>query len=379
MTDMISVTDIQTYAAAHADEALELLCALAAIPAPSHHEEQRAVFCKTWLETHGVRRVSIDSVGNVRIPFGELDGPLAMITAHSDVVFPDTTPFLPTIRGGRVYCPGVGDDTANVVALMMTAVFLTAHGIVPQNGGLLLAVNVGEEGLGNLKGSRRLVADYEKHLTAFVSLDCHADELIDRAVGSKRCCVECHTVGGHSYFDFGAPNAIAQLAAVIGDLYALEVPSDTTTYNVGTVEGGTSVNTVAQHAHMLFEWRSDNASHLRLMEQRFESVIQRHRENGVLLTVTPIGERPCGSGVDEEKQCALADHAAIVIERYYGRSPIRKSGSTDCNIPLSVGIPSVCFGCVTGAGMHTREEYINIDSIAAGLCVAMDTALWLCR
>lgn len=374
---MVSVTHIQAFGAAHAKEALDLLCALAVIPAPSHHEEKRAAFCKAWWESRGVSNVTCDAVGNVIAPFGDVSGPLTVIAAHSDVVFPDETPLPLTLREGKVCCPGVGDDTANVVALMLAGAYLAENGIVPSNGGVLLVVNVGEEGLGNLKGSRQLIDDYGDRMTAFVSFDCSSKELIDHAVGSKRYRIDCTATGGHSYFDFGRPNAIAQLCAVVGDLYALSVPHGTT-YNVGVIEGGTSVNTIAQHAQVLFELRSDDAAHLEEAAKHFDDVIVRYRERGVSLAVTLLGERPCGKDVDARRQKALVTAASVAIERYFGQPPTRKSGSTDCNIPLSIGVPSVCFGCITGAGMHTREEYIDIDSIEPGLCVALETVLHHC-
>lgn len=376
---MLSREAICAYAAEHADEALALLCELAVIPAPSHHEDRRAAFCEAWLRLHGVTDAFTDPVGNVLIPFGDINGPLVIVCAHSDVVFPETTPLPLTIRDGRVYAPGVGDDTANVVSLLMTAAQLASMRYVPPKGGLLLAVNVGEEGLGNLKGSRRLIDDYGNRVTAFVSFDCHTDEVIDRAVGSKRFCVTCETAGGHSYFDFGVPNAIACLSAVIGELYAMPLLKDGhTSCNVGMIEGGTSVNTIAPRAQMLCELRSDDAKMLACAERQLQELLERHRRDGVLITATCLGERPCGTARDPQRQQALTALAVDTITRYGGAAPARKCGSTDCNVPLSQGIPAVCFGTIAGAGMHTREEYIVIDSIETGLSIALDAVLQLC-
>ena len=142
----------EVYAEQYAQEAYELLKTLAQIPAPSNHEEKRAEFCKSWLQANGVENVTIDQALNVQIPFGvTADNPITVIMAHMDVVFPDTTPLPLQEDEERLAAPGVGDDTANLVVLMMAARYLTENKLTPADGGVLLVCNSGEEGLGNLK------------------------------------------------------------------------------------------------------------------------------------------------------------------------------------------------------------------------------------
>ena len=369
--------EIHSYIEAHYQEAFDLLVELAQIPAPSHYEQNRAEFCLNWLIKQGLENVYIDEARNVICPIGCAEhDPVAVFMAHSDVVFPDTTPLPLHISDGKIFCPGVGDDTANVVALLMTAKYIAEHKLVPKNGGILLVVNSCEEGLGNLKGSRKIVSDFGTRITEFVSFDSGVFTVINEAVGSCRYKVEIDTEGGHSFAAFGNRNAIACLASLIGDLYSIQVPSmGKTTYNVGTIQGGTSVNTIAQHAEMLYEFRSDKRESLAMMEECFRNVVTAHREKGLKITVTPVGNRPCSGDVDVEKEFVLSRRAADAVFHNFGVNAGFGSGSTDCNIPLSMGIPAICVGCAHGGGAHTREEFVYIDSLKPGLGLAFELIL----
>ena len=361
----------------HREEAYRLLLELAQIPAPSNHEELRAEFCCQWLKNQGAEGVYIDKALNVIYPIGcTAENPLVVFMAHSDVVFPDTAPLPLKVENGKIFCPGVGDDTANAVALLMAAQYIAQHKLIPGSCGVLLVVNSGEEGLGNLKGTKQLMADFGSRVTEFVTFDGYADQIVDRAVGSRRYRVEVDTEGGHSFKAFGNRNAIAALAALIDDLYAVQVPSKgKTTYNVGLISGGTSVNTIAQHAEMLYEFRSDELESLTIMEERFTEIISHHRAEDLRITVTLVGDRPCSSQIDPSRHAALKERAEAAVGRHYGFGVQFASGSTDCNVPLSMGIPAICPGCVIGGKAHTREEYVNIDSLQPGLAVAFELIL----
>lgn len=369
---------ILQYIEAHEDEAFELLVELAQIPAPSNQEEKRAEFIKSWLEAQGAEGVYIDEALNVIYPVGvTATNPLVVVAAHSDVVFGDLEPLPLMVEDGLIKCPGVGDDTANLVMLLMAAKYIAEQKILPKEGGLLLVANSGEEGLGNLKGSRQLVKDFGHRMKEFISFDCTAHALINGAVGSKRFKVEVKTEGGHSFSDFGNKNAIAYLSAMIQDLYQIQVPEKgITTYNVGTISGGTSVNTIAQQAEMLYEFRSDEKESLEIIEEKFNAVMESYREKGIDVHVTVVGERPCSAQVDEIVQGEMAERVIAAISRYFGWEPTASKASTDCNIPLSMGIPAVCTGCILGQGAHTREEYVEIDSLLPGLKVAFELILY---
>lgn len=366
------------YIKSHEQEAVELLMELAQIPAPSHHEEKRAEFCKAWLEQQGAEGVYIDEALNVVYPVGcEDEKQLAVFMAHSDVVFPDTDKLPLTVENGRIHCPGVCDDTANVVAMLMAAKYIAEHELQPADLGVLLVVNSCEEGLGNLKGCRKIMETYGDHIAEFVTFDDKNGKGVHKAVGSRRYRVEVDTEGGHSYSNFGNRNAITYLAKLIDALYAIEVPAiGKTTYNVGTISGGTTVNTIAQHAEMLYEFRSDEREAMLYMEEKFEGIITQFREQGLQITVTVVGDRPCGGEVDVKRMEDLMARANAVSVRYNSRPMQFKPGSTDCNIPLSMGIPSICVGCCDGDGCHTREEYLELSGVYPGLCTAFDLILY---
>lgn len=217
--------EILHYIDEHREEAFQLLIELAQIPAPSNHEQKRAAFCKAWLEEQGAKGVYIDEALNVIYPVGCTDDdPLVVYMAHSDVVFPDMDRLPLRVEDGKIFCPGVGDDTANVAALLTAAKYIAQHEIKPRNEGVLIVINSGEEGLGNLKGSRRIVADFGSRIRELITLDGGGTGGVNRAVGSKRYRISIDTEGGHSYGAFGNRNAIAYLASMIDALYTMKVP-----------------------------------------------------------------------------------------------------------------------------------------------------------
>ena len=224
------------WCAQHNAETLDLLRTLGRIPAPSHHEEKRAAFVKDWLEAQGAEGVYIDEALNVIYPVGvTADNPVAVIMAHTDIVFPDTESLAMREEAGRLYAPGIGDDTANLVNLLMAAKYVAAHRPDPKLGVLIVA-NSCEEGLGNLKGSRQIMKDFEGRVTELISLDGGLDSVVNNAVGSHRMKVTITAQGGHSYGAFGNTNAIVQMAEMIGRLYEKQVPTKAkTTYNVGVI------------------------------------------------------------------------------------------------------------------------------------------------
>ena len=347
----------------------ELLFTLCGIPSPSNHEEKRAEYIKQWLENIGAEGVYIDEALNVVFPYQcEGKNELLAIMAHTDTVFPDMEPFTVKVDGNIAACPGIGDDTANV-AILLTLIKYVVTNKLNAPKGVLFVLNSGEEGLGNLKGSRQIVKDFGDRISEFVSLDGSYTGICNKSVGSMRYKVELDTEGGHSYGSFGNRNAIQRLAAVIEKLYEVEVPHDgdsKTTYNVGMISGGTSVNTIAQHAEMLYEYRSDSRICLETMGKYFSEIIEEAKKDCLNLKVTVLGERPCMGDVDAQRQEALMQKVKQAIATRYHEEVKTYPGSTDCNIPFSVGIPSVCFGGYIGKGAHTREVHIMLDSMVTG-------------
>lgn len=358
---------------------LQLLTELCAIPAPSGMEKTRAEYILKTFEKWGIAGAYADDADNVILPLGNTEGnALSVLAAHTDTVFPDLAPFSVFEADGKLFCPGIGDDTVCCVQLMLAAKYLFENGYSPENG-LLIVFDSGEEGLGNLRGTRRLFETFAGRIKRFVTFD-HGvpGAMVTKCVGSERYRVSVKTAGGHSYTAFGNENAVARLSAIINEIYRTEVPAGgKTTYNVGVVSGGTSVNTIAENAEMLCEYRSDDAKSLETMRAHFARIFENARRPGVEVSVEPVGERPCAKGVDETAQQKLEQACAKILKQWTGNEPACVSGSTDCNIPQSLGITAVCVPVYSGAASHTREEYIEKNSLLPGLAAAIRFAVLL--
>ena len=358
---------------------LQTLRELCAIPAPSHSEQARAEYCRAWLESVGARGVYIDDALNVVFPINcEGSNEITVFVAHTDTVFPDTEPMPYFEDDERICCPGVGDDTASVAVLLMLAKYFIENKIQPRRG-VLFVCNSCEEGLGNLKGTRKIFADYEGRIAQFISLDSHLSTISDACAGSHRYEVEVLTQGGHSYSCFGRPNAICELSKIVAAIYDIKVPEKEgcrTTYNVGSISGGTSVNTIAQSAKMLCEYRSSDRECLEIMQRKFENIFGGAMSDEVRVSVSKIGDRPC-SNIDEATLAPLRQKVGAVVESVIGKKVNFNSSSTDCNIPLSLGIPALCIGVYNGGGAHTREEWMQKSSLIPGLEIAIKVAVQL--
>ncbi len=362
---------MENHAREEAAAVLQLLRKLCVIPAPSHHEEKRAEFVREWLLANGAEKVFVDEAKNVICPVGVTeDNDVVVFMAHTDTVFPDLEPFTLSEDEEKLRCPAVGDDTGNL------AVFLHAVKYFLQSGrkgktGILFVANSCEEGLGDLKGSKQIVKDYGSRIRELISFDGEdLGHIVDEAVGSHRYRVKVRTEGGHSFSDFGNRNAIACLSSMISTFYSVKVPAEgnsKTTYNVGMISGGTSVNTIAQEAEMLYEYRSDNRNCLAKMQDLFEKVIEAYRATGITVEVEKLGDRPCTGELDPQRMAEFREKLIASTEEI-GEKAFFCSGSTDANVPLSMGIPAATLGVVISSGAHTREEWLLKSSLVPGLC-----------
>lgn len=368
--------NIEKFVAEHKEETIELVKTLTSIPAPSHNEKQKAEFVLQWLKKQGAETAFIDEVYNVQFAYGcESGKDLVVYMAHLDVVFPDTTPFEVKEVDGKLYAPGVKDDNADLANMLMCIKYLLTY--QPEvSVGLLFVANSCEEGLGNLKGSKKIYEVYGDRIREMLSFDGNYDRIVNKAVGSQRYCVHVKTEGGHSYGAFGNKNAIHQLSRMICSLYQIQVPTKAkTTYNVGGIEGGTSVNTIAESASMLYEFRSEDKECIQMMERQFEDVLAAYRKEGLDIAVEVLGIRPCGSGVDEKAQSDLVNKHKEIIQSFTDREVIVNAGSTDANTFLAHGIPSIVIGTAIGGGTHTRGEWIEKDSLVTGQKIGLASVL----
>lgn len=364
----------RSYAHEVAEEELELLRRLARIPAPSHHEEKRAEFIREWLLEQGASawNVRIDEAKNVVLSLsGEEHDECAVFSAHTDVVFPDTEPLPLHEDETRMYAPGVGDDTANLVGLLMAARFFIRHRL-PLDRDILVVANSCEEGLGNLEGTRTLFRTLGRRVHEFTSFDLYLGMHVTSAVGSHRWRVRCTTEGGHSWENFGRDNAIEELCSFIEDLYAMERPTEAkTTVNVGRFVGGTSVNSIAGEAAVLVEYRSASEECLEQMYGRFVALVEKHLVKGSRIDVDLIGRRPASGSAAPEGQAALVAAGDEALVELASEKPVHQESSTDANIPLSLGIPAHTLGTVEGDLLHTRDEWVEKASLERGLRVIL--------
>lgn len=345
---------------------LDLAVEIQQIPAPTFHEYERAAFVRQRFEQEALSNLATDSLGNV---FARLAGtgersPI-ILSAHTDTVFPLSTPLTIARTPDKIQGPGIGDNSLGVAGLFGAVWALQAEGrALP--GDLWLVANTGEEGLGDLAGMRAVVARFGRTPLAYIVLEGMAlGKLYHRALGVRRFRITARTQGGHSWAHFGRSSAIHELAAFVTRLAALPFPENPrTTFNVGVIHGGTSVNTIAPEAWLELDLRSEAPQALEAaLEQVLALVEQAQRPGQVQFTVEQIGNRPAGEIPPDHPLTRLA----VDCLQRQDIQPKLQIGSTDANIPLSQGFPALCIGLTTGDGAHTVEEYIDLPPLEQGL------------
>ena len=372
--------EILDYIDENIEYAKALLKDICLIPAPSNHEEKRAEFIKNWFHSIGAKEAYIDEALNVVFPMNcEGRDDITVFMAHTDTVFPDMTEPMPYREDDeKIYSMGVVDDTIDIVVMLMAVKYIIEKGLKPKNA-MLFVANSGEEGLGNLKGVKKICEDYSGRIKELYTFDSPYNKMQNKCVGSHRYKIRFATEGGHSFSAFGNNNAIHAATKLITSLYAKEVPKNgdsKTTYNVGVISGGTSVNTIAQDCELMYEYRSDDKECLAHMENFFKEEIKKAQTDGkAKITVELIGNRPCGGDVPKDVLDEMTNKCKSICEKYSGMECKIGSASTDANIPQSLGIPAVCVGVYLGGGIHTRGEWLLKSSIPVGLRISFELIL----
>jgi tripeptide aminopeptidase len=340
---------------------------LCEIPAPSHNEAKRALYVKDKFEEIGLCKVKIDPVGNVMgTIYGTGNGPVIMLAAHTDTVFPIETDLKVRQEGNVYYCPGINDDTRAVAELFTIARAMQTFGIRAQ-GDIIFCANVCEEGLGDLKGVK-YVFDPPNSIAAFVSIDNPVTGgIVYTATGSHRYQVTFRGCGGHSFADFGLPNPIHAMGRAINTISQFQVPKHPkTTFNVGIIEGGTSVNTISASCSMLVDIRSDSDGELNRLSRELQEAVdlavkaenQRWESNEkVVAEIEMKGNRPAGA---QPPDCMIVKTAWEAAELLGIEPELRDESSTDANIPISMGIPAITVGRGGKEGkVHTVHEWFE--------------------
>jgi tripeptide aminopeptidase len=344
---------------------LDLAVAVQQISAPTFAEGPRAAFIQEQFSNEGLREVAIDGAGNV---YGCLPGagstPPLVVSAHLDTVFPASTDLAVRLTPERIYGPGIGDNSLGVAGLL-GLVWVLRQRRVALPGDLWLVANTGEEGLGDLCGMRNVVERFGAEVQAYLILEGMAlGHVYHRALGVKRYRITVRTAGGHSWVDYGKSSAVHELAALVTRLAAMPVPAHPrSSLNVGVIEGGTTVNTIAAEAHLELDLRSEGARALGDLVGQVETLVWAANRPDVQAVMESIGHRPAGKLPASHRLVHLAERS--LIEQ--GLRPNLTIGSTDANIPLSLGLPAICLGLSTGGGAHTLNEYVNIAPLRQGM------------
>jgi acetylornithine deacetylase/succinyl-diaminopimelate desuccinylase-like protein len=370
--------------ARHERDIADFQLAITAVPAPSFAEQARAAWLSERLQPLGLA-TSTDAAGNLLAlrpglqPAACPPAPAIAVSAHLDTVFPAATPLQPLRQNALLLGPGISDNASGLAALWALASAFHAVGIVTALP-LLFVANTGEEGEGNLRGMRHLYRDRLSAATTvpdatpapsialLVALDgAGTDNIITQALGSRRFEVVISGPGGHSWSDHGTPNPIVAAALVVNALFRIPLPVEPrTTLNVGSIEGGTSINTIPERAVLKVDFRSSDPRRLEELEQRLRRAVEEacaeveaHSPQSrprLSHSIAMVGERPAG-----ELSAASPLLAAVrAVDAHLGIRSALLRASTDANIPLSLGLEAVTLGAGgAGGGAHTLHEWYD--------------------
>ncbi len=374
----------------HAAEFVSNQIAVTNIPAPPFGERPRAEWLLDRFQELNLTETHLDGIGNAIGVYGHAgESPCVAVTAHLDTVFPSGTPVNVREANGRLYAPGVSDNSAGITALLAVAGALRSAGL-RTNMPIAFIGNVGEEGEGDIRGMRYLFANprWRDAIAYTLVLDgAGTDTIVTEALGSRRFQVTLRGSGGHSWSDFGVPNPVVVLARAIEMFARTPLPaSPKTTFNIGLIEGGTSVNAIPQSASMKVDIRSVAAEQIDRLEKALrESVDQamavepRHAfggktHSGLAADVNVIGDRPAAQLNPDSRMLAVLR----AVDRYLENASRVQRASTDANIPLSMGKEAIAIGAGgTGGGAHTLQEWHDPTQRELGLHRILLTVLAL--
>lgn len=364
-----------TVAVQYLEPIADLTTKLAEIASPTGDEIDRARLVADILRAESFETVSIDTLNDVTGRIKGMDSSKTLlIAAHIDTVFPRSVDVSVKRDDNRLHGPGVGDNTISVAAVALLRRIFEDLEVTPEVD-ILITGNVGEEGLGDLRGMRAVI-DAHPDIGAAIALEGHSLGCVTHVgVGSRRLEVTFSGPGGHSWGAFGRPSAIHAAAQVVCRLDTIELPTDPkTTLNVGLFEGGISVNTIAPQARLVIDMRSVEQAKLETLVTEVNRIISDAATSEMKADVTIVGDRPAGRLPHDRGVAGIASEAL----RLLGLEPIFHPSSTDANIPISRNIPSACIGLASGGNVHREDEYIDLDPVPTGLTqlilVTLETA-----
>ena len=337
------------------------------IPAPTFDEGARAGYLAAALSELGLETVEVAADENVYalLPGARPDTrPALALFAHLDTVFGHDVDVKVSKRDGRLYAPGVGDNSAGVAGVLCALRALHEAGVQPERP-VWIVGTVGEEGLGDLRGARAATERLADDCDAVIAVEgSFFGRVSHTAVGSRRWRVRMHTEGGHSWHDFGRLSAVHTLVTAASQIAALRLPGEPrTTFNIGEIRGGTGVNVIAECAEMVLDMRSVEAAALNALGARIRSIVEASAGAGMRVEIEEVGYRPAGAAPNTHP---LVQTCAAVLT-HLGVAPQYAAASTDANAPLGRGIPAVTLGVTRGGGAHTLGEWIEVTPMIRGV------------
>ncbi|MCL4264520.1 MAG: M20/M25/M40 family metallo-hydrolase [Anaerolineae bacterium] len=349
------------------EQVVDLAVTVQQIPAPTFAEATRAAFIEQELTAVGLQDVAQDELHNVfgRLPAAHPTHPPVIISAHSDTVFPIETDLAVRRDGGFVYGPGIADNSTGVAGVITLARVL-CEAALPLAADLWFVANVGEEGLGDLRGMRAVVDRFGSRATYIVVEGGLYGQISHQGIGVRRFKLTVETPGGHSWGNFGVRSAVHELARLIVAIDRLTVPkTPKTTYNVGVIEGGTSINSIAQSASGLLDLRSESPADLEGLVTAVSQIIeQANKRRDVRVSMELIGNRPAGALAAD---APLVQWAVAALQAVGCAHPRLIASSTDANVPLSEGYTAVCIGLAESHHAHRLDEYLDPQHLPRGL------------
>ncbi len=337
------------------------------IPAPTFREEQRAAYVANQFAALGLQQIEIDSMYNVfgRLPGSSAQLPGVMLAAHMDTVFPAETDLSVHRVEELIYGPGLGDNSIGVAGLLSVARALRQPELPVPARDLWFAATTREEGLGDLGGMKSVFETLRARICCVINLEGLAlGHIYHAGIAVRRLKIAATAPGGHSWLHFGRESAIhglMQLGAQIAALKPAQTPR--TTYNIGIIEGGHSINSIATHAALWLDLRSENREALAVLEDTVRSQVINAQYGELQFSIEVVGDRPAGAIAPEHP---LVDGALAAL-RTVGLQGVLETGSTDGNIPLAAGYPAVTIGVTRGGNAHRLDEYIETRPVALGL------------
>ncbi len=361
--DSLLVGRAMTIGTRHADRALNIASEIASIAAPTGEEGNRAKAVAELFSSQGAPNVSIDPIHDViaRHP-GKDSTQSVLLAAHIDTVFHRDTPLSIRRDAEKGYGPGLGDNSLGVAAVVLIPQMIEELGLQPPTD-LLLTGNVGEEGLGNLRGITRVLDDYSEIGAVIAVEGQNLGRITHIAVGSVRLRVTVTGPGGHSWGDFGNPSAIHAAARLIEALDRIPLTqSPKTTLNVGMISGGISINSIAPTTTFDVDLRSTDPVALKRIVDRAYAALS-PRDDRISVEIEVLGRRPAGQVPVNSR---IVTSAAEIL-RSLNCSPAADASSTDANAAIARGIPAICIGMTSGGNAHRMDEFIDLPPIATGL------------